>query len=340
MNELGIIAIGRNEGERLRRCLVSVIGRGYTVVYVDSGSTDGSPEMARGLGADVVELDPARPFSVPRARNEGFERLCEINPEVRFVQFVDGDCEVVDGWLEIGLRTLKQRTDAAFVTGRRRERERERTIYNRLADLEWEMPAGEIKVCHGDILIRAHAFRQVGGFNAMVYVGEDTDLCVRLRKQGWILLCIDVDMTLHDMAMTQFKQWWRRSVRSGYGYAEGALLHGAPPERHYVREVRSILFWGVVLPIIAIGLAWPSHGLSLILLAGYLVLALRIYRYGRGRGWSAADAWLFAAACIMAKFPLAIGMAKYAIVRLACKPRPLIEYKGPAQTERAKVELK
>src|SRR4051794_6544130 len=104
MSELGVIAIGRNEGERLRRCLESLSGLGLTIVYVDSSSEDGSVELARGLGAEVVELDLARPFTAARARNEGFERLGQIDPEVRFVQFVDGDCEVAGGWLDTARR--------------------------------------------------------------------------------------------------------------------------------------------------------------------------------------------------------------------------------------------
>ena len=204
LDHLGIVTIGRNEGERLRRCLRSVLERGLPVVYVDSNSTDGSPELACSLGAAVVELDPSRPVCVPRARNEGFEQLCRIDPEVRFVQFLDGDCELVDGWLERAGRVLEERPDVALVTGRRRERFPERSSYNRLADLEWDMPLGEIEGSHGDILVRAEAFRQVDGFDASVFVGEDFDLCVRLRKRGWILLRIDAEMTLHDMAMTRF----------------------------------------------------------------------------------------------------------------------------------------
>src|SRR3990170_3982962 len=94
-SRLGIVAIGRNEGERLRACLRSVVGDNRVVVYVDSGSTDGSVEMARSMGAEVVELDLATPFTAARARNEGFHRLEQLNPNVAFVQFVDGDCEVV-----------------------------------------------------------------------------------------------------------------------------------------------------------------------------------------------------------------------------------------------------
>ena len=172
---------------------------------------------------------------------------------------MDGDCEVVDGWLDKARVVLEQRPDVAVVTGRRRERFPEVSVYNRLADLEWEGPVGEIKVSHGDIMIRADAFRDLGGFDEAVLVGEDYDLCLRLRKRGWILIRIDAEMTLHDMAMTRFGQWWRRTVRSGYGYADGAYLHGKPPERHYVREVRSILFWGLALPLAILVLAWPTR---------------------------------------------------------------------------------
>jgi hypothetical protein len=52
----GVVAIGRNEGERLKCCLQSAAGVG-TLVYVDSGSDDGSVAWARARGIDVVELD-------------------------------------------------------------------------------------------------------------------------------------------------------------------------------------------------------------------------------------------------------------------------------------------
>jgi GT2 family glycosyltransferase len=328
MNHLGIVTIGRNEGERLQRCLTSVVGRGLPVVYVDSNSTDGSAALARSLGAEVVELDPSWPVGVPRARNEGFQRLCQTDPDVRFVQFVDGDCELVEEWLERGCRILEDRPEVALVTGRRRERFPERSVYNRLADLEWDMPIGPIKGSHGDIMVRAEAFRGVGGFDAAVLVSEDYELCVRLRKRGWILLRIDAEMTLHDSAMTRFGQWWWRSVRTGYGYADGALLHGKPPERHCVREVRSILFWGVALPALALALAWPSRGASFLLLGGYLYLYWRIRRYGSRQGWSAPDARLYARWCILAKFPHAIGLLIYWFRRVIRSERRIIEYKG------------
>ena len=328
MNHVGIVAIGRNEGERLRRCLDSIIGLGHTVVYVDSRSTDGSVEMARAKGANVVELDTSRPICVPRARNEGFVRLCQIDPDVRFVQFVDGDCELDQDWLDQGRKALEERPDVALVTGRRRERFPERSIYNQLADLEWDMPVGEIKGSHGDIMVRADAFQQVGGFDANVFVGEDYDFCIRLRKNGWILLRIDAEMTLHDMGMTRFGQWWRRCVRSGYGFAEGAFLHGARPARHWVRDVRSIIFWGIILPAATIGLAWPTHGISLVLFLAYPLQVLRLAHRQRRAGVPWRLAWFYSGACVLGRFPNAIGALRYWTGRLLGRRRALIEYKG------------
>src|SRR5262249_32042624 len=141
---VGVVAIGRNEGQRLKRCLISVVGIARYVVYVDSGSTDGSVELARSLGADVVELDPRIPFAPGRARNEGFRRLRELCPDVRYVQFVDGDCEVVSGWLAKAAAFAAEHADIAVVAGRRRELYPERSVYNLMCAIEWELhPVGE-----------------------------------------------------------------------------------------------------------------------------------------------------------------------------------------------------
>jgi hypothetical protein len=45
--DIGIVVIGRNEGDRLTRCLQSLQMENLPVIYVDSGSTDGSQEIWR-----------------------------------------------------------------------------------------------------------------------------------------------------------------------------------------------------------------------------------------------------------------------------------------------------
>ena len=328
---IGLVVIGRNEGDRLRRCLLSVCEEVNDVVYVDSGSTDNSVSMAKSLGVRVVELDLSTPFTAARARNEGFAHLLKVNPEVKFVQFVDGDCEIVPGWLETAEAELSN-PSVAVVCGRRRERFPDRSIYNLLCDLEWNTPVGEAKACGGDAMMRVEAFEQVNGFDPNAIAGEESELCLRLRRKGWKILRLDAEMTLHDAQITRFSQWWRRSLRSGHAYAEGAWLHGNSPDRHRIKETKSILLWGFIIPLVILGSLLPSHGWSLILLLGYPLLTYKTYRYLRTR-FSTKNAWLYAINCILIKFPQAQGQIQFYFFKLLGRKKTIIEYKySEAQT--------
>lgn len=335
---VGIVIIGRNEGDRLVRCIRSVCdgdgegghpgqGQGRVpVVYADSGSKDGSAARARELGADVVELTP--PFTAARGRNAGCARLLELHPQVDVVQFLDGDTEVVAGWLAAGLAALSDRSDVVAVCGRRRERHPEASIYNTLCDIEWNTPVGETSVFGGDVMIRAQEFRAVGGYDASLIAGEDPDLAVRLQLQsGKKILRLERDMTLHDAAMTTFSQWWRRTLRGGHAFAEGAARHG-PRTGHWQKEVRSNWAWGALLPAFGIGMLAPTLGASGVVAgAAYGALYARILRTCRSRGMSDREAKLYAAFCTIAKVPQAAGQAKYWWGRVRQKRSTLIEYK-------------
>jgi GT2 family glycosyltransferase len=330
-HRVGAVAIGRNEGERLRACLLSLVGRVAAVVYVDSGSTDGSVELARGMGVTVVELDRAVPFTAARARNAGLARLVDVVPTLEFVQFVDGDCEVVGGWLERAEQEISADPRFSVVCGRRRERHPDQSIYNRLCDLEWNVyPFGLVTGCGGDALMRVAALQEVDGFDASLIAGEEPDLCLRMLRLGWKVWRIDAEMTLHDVAMTRFRQWWKRGVRAGHAYAEGAARHGHESERHWVRETRSNWIWGLVVPAAALGLAAPTGGTSLCLLAAYGALGARIYLASRQRGVSSKYSALYAVSCVIGKVPQALGQGLYWARRLRGRQGSLIEYKGPA----------
>ena len=328
MNRIGLVAIGRNEGQRLRQCLLSVKGSVALIVYVDSGSTDGSAELARSLGADVVELDLSTPFTAARARNAGFAHLLKVDAQIKFVQFVDGDCEVVEGWLDRAQHELNAQPNVAIVCGRRRERFPDKSIYNRLCDMEWDTPVGEAKACGGDAMMRVEAFQQVSGFNPTLIAGEEPELCVRLRQQGWKILRLDAEMTLHDAQMTSFAQRWKRAMRAGHAYAEGAWLHGREPERHWVKESRSIWFWGLLLPLVALGMAWSTKGFSLLLLVGYPVLGGRIFVNLRRQNISHEHAAFYALSCILDKFAQAGGALRFLRTQLLGTKSMLIEYKN------------
>lgn len=320
---IGAVVIGRNEGERLKRCLTSLLGKVDRIVYVDSGSSDGSVGFAANLGVAVVALDTATPFTAGRARNEGFELLRHLQPDVEFVQFVDGDCEISEFWLEKAQFAMTQ-DSAGVIFGRLKERYPCASIYNRLCDIEWDTPVGESLSCGGIALMRVSAFGGVHGFLAGLIAGEEPELCVRLRRAGWKIYRIDADMALHDANMMHFSQWWKRTVRAGHAYAEGASLHGASPERHWVKEVRSNWFWGLSVPLLFVtAMCQPVLGLLILV---YPLQVFKIYRNASSRR-TPYERKLYAMFCVLAKFPLMLGQMKFAWNALLGHKSSLIEYK-------------
>ncbi len=331
---IGIVVIGRNEGERLLRCLASVVGDGRRVVYVDSGSGDGSVASARARGVEVVELDTTVPFTAARARNSGVERLLTLDPRLEFVQFVDGDCEVDAAWIDRGVAALAQQPDVAVVCGRRRERFPDATTWNRLCDMEWDTPIGDATACGGDSLMRLHVFRSVGGFDPTLIAGEEPELCVRIRRAGHRIVRLDLPMTLHDAAMTRFRQWWTRNVRAGHAAIDVLVRH--PNDYEYGRRsVRSAVVYAAAVPSVA--LVTAVNGLlfaqPVIVAAAacaplvYVALALRIAVRRRRAGETFGMRLRYGVACVVAKWAELRGITKYARDRRARRVATLIEYK-------------
>lgn len=314
---IGIVAIGRNEGERLMRCLRSLDGSGAAVVYVDSASTDGSADRARALGAHVVDLDMALPFTAARARNAGLAAL----PSVELVQFIDGDCELDADWLAKAAAFLDAHADVAVVCGRRRERFPDASVFNRLCDMEWDTPVGEAAACGGDSLMRADAVRALGGFRDTLTAGEEPELCARLRAAGWRVWRIDAEMTRHDAAMLRFRQWWWRSVRTGFGYAQAGDATAALPQPLYRTEVKRAMLWAGILPFVGVALALLVHPLFLLLpIVAFGVQIARIAWRNRAGGMYIRHAWY----TMLSKFPELQGILRY---RRARQHRSAITYK-------------
>lgn len=298
--EVGAVVIGRNEGARLETCLGSVLRDLSDIVYVDSGSTDRSVSLARDVGVEVVELDLSKPFTAARARNAGFKRLLQLAPGLRYVQFIDGDCELQPGWIERAQRFAKCHSKTAVLCGRRRERRPESTPYNRLCDMEWDTPVGPAAACGGDALIRIDAFKAAKGFDESLIAGEEPDLCFRMRQLGWSIERLDAEMTLHDADMTRFGQWWQRNVRSGYAVAEAYHRRGSH-EPQLRRKVISNALWS--LP--PAWLLWP-------------VLWLRVQRKSGG---------LYASHIVAGKLPHLAGQLKFWRNQRRGQAGKLIEYK-------------
>jgi GT2 family glycosyltransferase len=327
--EVGVVVIGRNEGDRLLRCLDSLQVAGIApqrIVYVDSGSTDGSVERVKARGIETLVLEP--PFTAAKGRNAGIRHLLQRHEGLFALQFVDGDCEYFPAWVDVASRALGEDPTIAAVTGVQHERRPDATVYNLLCEVEWTGVLGEIDSFAGNVMVRVSALRDTEAATGTFYdpdliAGEDPEFSIRIRKTtGLRVVRIDEPICLHDVDMTALSQWWKRNVRAGHAYAQVSRLHGDAPLHFWKRETRSNWLWGAVLPLAAPPLVGPA----------YMSLFWRVYRDARARGLDAKAARVYAFFTTVGKVPQALGQAKYWWNELRGKKSGIIEYKSSSSS--------
>jgi glycosyltransferase involved in cell wall biosynthesis len=330
---LSIVIIGRNEGQRLTRCLQSVNlargGEGTTeLTYVDSASTDGSPQVAADFGAQVIVLHGGIQTAA-RARNAGWQRA-----SAPYILFLDGDTILYPQFIQTASKALESDPSIAAVWGHRRELHPERSIYNRVLDLDWIYPAGDTDFCGGDVLMRRTVLAQVKGYDPGLIAGEEPELCRRLRALGSRIVHIDAPMTRHDLNMTRFSQYWRRAMRAGYAYSEVSSRFQGTADPMWLQEsrgnVRRGSFW----------IAWLVAGLVLLALrsvwilpwlAVLIALPLRSAWKARSRAPGQKTLLLlYGFHSQLQQIPILAGQLRYLLNRRSGKQRTRIEYKGEA----------
>jgi glycosyltransferase involved in cell wall biosynthesis len=328
---LSVVVIGRNEGERLVRCLASVRamlspGGAVEVIYVDSASTDGSPQRAASYGATVLTVQPERPTAA-LGRNAGWRAA-----SAPIILFLDGDTVlhprfVVDSLLEF--------TDphVAVVWGHRRELYPERSIYNRVLDLDWIYPPGPSDFCGGDALMRRSVLEAVGGFDETLIAGEEPELCRRMRAKGYTILHVDRPMTGHDLAITRWAQYWRRAVRAGYAYAAVASRFRGTPLPLWEHEVRhNLLHGGGLLLGLLLGVSAALVTASLLPVIAFclalLFLTLRTAVKVRWKSSHFATRLLYGVHSHLQHLPIFVGQVGFWRDQRTGRKRGLIEYKG------------
>jgi cellulose synthase/poly-beta-1,6-N-acetylglucosamine synthase-like glycosyltransferase len=233
---LSVVIIGRNEGDRLRKCLASAnamhAGEWKTeTIYVDSGSTDRSIEIAAAMGARVVVLSAEKPTAA-MGRNAGWR---EATGEL--ILFLDGDTVVDPRFATHAVREFAE-PRVAVVWGHRREMYPEASVYNRVLDLDWIYAPGWTAFCGGDAIFRRGVLEKVGGFDDTLIAGEEPELCNRIINAGFRILHIDRIMSGHDLAMTRFSEYWKRANRAGHAFAEVSGRFANTPHPLWRAEAR------------------------------------------------------------------------------------------------------
>lgn len=312
---IGIVVIGRNEGNRLQDCLECTMYKNYPVIYVDSCSEDNSLDIARQFNIEIVELSLEPPLSAARGRNAGAKRLLELHPNLQYIQFIDGDTVLEKGWLLTAASCLHERQDVAIITGQLKEYNHNISVYKELSALEWKRKPGIITSCGGNMMMRTDAFCKLGGFNPAIIGGEDTELCYRVRQAGWKILCIDTAMATHDSKIYTLNDFCNRCIRTGYGYQQISSLYAHENEKLFLRENISNWIYGGILPIAMLVLLPLTSGWSLLFLLAYPILAARIY-FRTPEQWKSRLAFAYAITCVISKFPGFYGACKYILKKI------------------------
>lgn len=328
-SKVAFVAIGRNEGERLKRCLNAIIQYhpDCKVVYVDSGSNDGSVEFARSLCCEIVELDMSTPFTAARARNAGANLLLNSVPDLEYFQFLDGDCELEEHWVSGALDFFSKNPDVGICSGRRMERFPDNSLYNKLIDIEWNTPVGKTKAVLGDMLVKVEAFQKVSGFDEAIISAEDDDFCLRVASEGYAIHRIDLKMSTHDADMMLLSQWYKRAMRGGHGYANINRIHGHRPEKYFWKHLSSAVIWGGVVPLLFVILLIVNPILSLGLLAFYASMIVRLGVKMSLNSYPARVAFPYAFLIYTGKVSECLGAIRYWKNSLFSKAHYLIEYK-------------
>ena len=327
---LSVVVIGRNEGERLLHCLESVLmmddpGCAVEVLYVDSGSSDDSVAMAQRLGAQVIALEAARPTAA-MGRNAGWRAA-----RGEIVLFLDGDTILAPRFAADSLAELDD-PQIAVVWGHRRELHPQRSVYNRVLDLDWIYAPGLTAFCGGDALFRRSTLEATGGFDETLIAGEEPELCRRITGMGQVILHVDRAMTAHDLAITRFSQYWQRAMRAGHAYAQVSDRFAGTRDPFWkadaLRNRRRALMLIRLCVLGVIASLLVRSALPLLLYAAALCgIAVRTAWKARWKSRSAGALLLYGFHSHLQQIPIFLGQMRYRRNERQGRRASLVEYK-------------
>ncbi len=318
---IDIVIIGINVKKYLADCIASIRAADYpqellTITFVDGGSSDDSVAIGLAAGVRVIELNDTYP-TPGRGRNAGL-----FAATAPFVQFMDADTLLDKDWLKTALEQFDEKIVA--VCGKRSERWPDKNNYHVIASVEWHYEQGPCRYFGGDFLARREPLVTEGGFDDLLIAGEEPDFSARLRRTGWIIWRIAAPMTLHDLNMTTFAQYWKRAYRSGHAYAEVGLRHLKIPERLWARELLRVSVTALLpflLLLAGLLLQRPLSGFLLALAVAVKPL-LRVPRLMKSYQITRYIALLYSLHAAFVVYPQFAGVLRY--LRTRCGGTPLV----------------
>ena len=248
---VSIVIIGKDEAATLAASILSArqalaeSGLSGEILYVDSGSLDGSRRIACEMDVPVMVI-PRDRANAARARNAGLARA-----RGTWVHFLDGDMELLPGWLGAAVARAQACT-LDGVGGTVVEAMEGASAWSRAFGYDWNARGPRAGEIGGAGLWRRAALSAVRGFDEALDVGEDPDLCRRIEEQGYRIERLDLPMATHRLGLESFGAWWRRARAVGRSTMIVSRRHG-----DVLLLARRFVLPLVALAILSIPALWP-----------------------------------------------------------------------------------
>jgi cellulose synthase/poly-beta-1,6-N-acetylglucosamine synthase-like glycosyltransferase len=217
--QLSIIAITKNQAWNIARLLDSVMAElpglpTSEVIVVDSASTDNTAAIAGSYsGVRVLRISGRQRLTAAAGRYAGFSYS-----RGEWIVHLDGDTELVPGWISSAIETLERDKTLAGVEGK--------LCYiceGEAANISTSSSQGGLQECEylrGPAAIyRRSALEEVGSFDPWIHSEEEAELAIRLRNAGYRLAKMDMFAAVHRdlVSPLTFAGAWAR-------YQRGLLL--------------------------------------------------------------------------------------------------------------------
>jgi len=218
----------RNGAATLREAIESIICQDYPhgfmeVIFVDDGSEDETLSIVKSY---VPKMDMEVKVFHHEWKGLGYSRNVVV-AEARgdFIVWVDGDMVLSRDFVSKLVEFMEQHPKAGIVKGKQSLQpggnmlatlEAYSRAVGRMVDYQSEKARSK-SLGTGGAIYRLEAIKQIGGFDENLRgYGEDSDVEVRLRMNGWSLATTDAFFLDYERLKLTWKTLWSRYWLRGY----------------------------------------------------------------------------------------------------------------------------
>jgi len=311
---LSCVVIGINCEKTLFSCLESIQKSDYynitEIIYVDGGSNDTSIKIAKSVrGVKVVALSDDRP-TPGKGRNAGWQIS-----KGEWIHFFDADTVVDKIWISKAVECVNDNTAAIY--GQRKEMYPCANVFHIIADLEWKVTFLSAKFFGGDVLIKKSVLEKTGGYDTDLIAGEDPELSSRIINKGWKIKKIYRLMCYHNINMNSLCQYFKRSFRSGYAFADAGIKMLRANEKGWTLQIARILSKpALIIFLLAIYAAGRSWVMILLIFLTIFFPLLKLKHFQKKYDLTLKTSFIYSLHCILVLWIELIGVICYFAQRI------------------------